>query len=62
MSTKYKIRGYAVFRKDVDNCWSVLIPVEKFGNQPILPNSESDTFDEVKELREIAKDLPMISG
>jgi acyl-[acyl-carrier-protein] desaturase len=27
-----------------------------------LPNSESDTFDEVKELREIAKDLHMISG
>lgn len=37
-----------------------LIPVEKIW-QPsdFLPNSESDTFlDEVKELREIAKDLP----
>ena len=37
-----------------------LIPVEKIW-QPsdLLPNSESDTFfDEVKELREIAKDLP----
>ena len=37
-----------------------LIPVEKIW-QPtdFLPNSESDTFfEEVKELREIAKDLP----
>jgi acyl-[acyl-carrier-protein] desaturase len=37
-----------------------LIPVEKIW-QPsdFLPNSESDTFlDEVKELREISKDLP----
>jgi acyl-[acyl-carrier-protein] desaturase len=41
----------------VDN---YLIPIEKIW-QPtdFLPNSESDTFfDEVKELREIAKDLP----
>jgi len=37
-----------------------LIPVEKIW-QPsdFLPNSESDTFfEEVKELRELAKDLP----
>ena len=37
-----------------------LIPVEKIW-QPtdFLPNSESDTFfEEVKELREIAKELP----
>ncbi len=37
-----------------------LIPVEKIW-QPsdYLPNSESETFfEEVKELREIAKDLP----
>jgi acyl-[acyl-carrier-protein] desaturase len=47
--------------KDVDNYVDqFLIPVEKIW-QPtdFLPNSESDTFfDEVKELREIAKDLP----
>jgi acyl-[acyl-carrier-protein] desaturase len=36
-----------------------LIPVEKYGNLRFLPNSQSDTFfDEVKELREIAKELP----
>jgi acyl-[acyl-carrier-protein] desaturase len=47
--------------KDVDNYVDqFLIPVEKIW-QPadFLPNSESDTFfDEVKELRELAKDLP----
>ncbi|HEY4617855.1 MAG TPA: acyl-ACP desaturase [Flavobacterium sp.] len=47
--------------KDVDNYVDqFLIPVEKIW-QPtdFLPNSESDSFfDEVKELREIAKDLP----
>jgi len=47
--------------KDVDGFVDqYLIPVEKIW-QPsdFLPNSESDTFfDEVKELREIAKDLP----
>ena len=47
--------------KSVDNFVDqFLIPVEKIW-QPsdLLPNSESETFfDEVKELREIAKDLP----
>lgn len=47
--------------KDVDGFVDqYLIPVEKIW-QPsdFLPNSESDTFfDEIKELREIAKDLP----
>lgn len=47
--------------KNVDNFVDqYLIPVEKIW-QPsdFLPNSESDTFfDEVKELREIAKELP----
>ncbi|MFT6742696.1 MAG: acyl-[acyl-carrier-protein] desaturase [Paraglaciecola sp.] len=47
--------------KDVDNYVDqFLIPAEKIW-QPadFLPNSESDTFfEEVKELREIAKDLP----
>ena len=47
--------------KNVDNfVEQFLIPVEKIW-QPtdFLPNSESENFvEEVKELREIAKDLP----
>jgi acyl-[acyl-carrier-protein] desaturase len=62
MSTKnIRLEVMQFLEKDVDNYVDqFLIPVEKIW-QPadFLPNSESDTFfDEVKELREIAKDLP----
>jgi acyl-[acyl-carrier-protein] desaturase len=62
MSTKnIRLEVMQFLEKDVDNYVDqFLIPVEKIW-QPadFLPNSESDTFfEEVKELREIAKDLP----
>jgi acyl-[acyl-carrier-protein] desaturase len=62
MSTKnIRLEVMQFLEKDVDNYVDqFLIPVEKIW-QPadFLPNSESDTFfDEVKELREVAKDLP----
>ncbi|MGO4817208.1 acyl-ACP desaturase [Flavobacterium sp. W22_SRS_FP1] len=62
MSTQnIRLEVMQFLEKDVDNYVDqFLIPVEKIW-QPadFLPNSESDTFfEEVKELREIAKDLP----
>ena len=62
MSTKnIRLEVMQFLEKNVDSFVDqFLIPVEKIW-QPsdFLPNSESDTFlDEVKELREIAKDLP----
>jgi acyl-[acyl-carrier-protein] desaturase len=39
-----------------------LIPVEKIWQPDFLPNSQRYFFDEVKELREIAKELPYDFG
>jgi acyl-[acyl-carrier-protein] desaturase len=62
MSThNIRLEVMQLLEKKVDSFMDqFLIPVEKIW-QPsdLLPNSESETFfDEVKELREIAKDLP----